>query len=115
MELNGVVIVFVLSAVIFILIKCSNHTGLDFTADNTTMSDNYTHDDPDFDYRDWIGRKYVGENIVDDDASRVVRKSDLPTGARVLSPDSMYTTDYRPDRLNLQVDSDSVIQSIRWG
>jgi len=44
-----------------------------------------------------------------------VYQSTLPSGTRIIKPDSMVTMDYRPERLNLHIDRDGKIVDERCG
>ena len=55
----------------------------------------------------YIGRKASDDVIAAITASR----GDKPV--RVLQPDSMVTMDYRPDRLNIDVDAKGIITGLR--
>lgn len=56
---------------------------------------------------DYVGRKATDEVIA---AIRAWR-GDHPV--RVLKPGAIVTMDYRPDRLNIEVDEDGLIKSLR--
>ncbi|CEM26426.1 unnamed protein product [Vitrella brassicaformis CCMP3155] len=57
-----------------------------------------------------------GERPMDNTESNVVYDNELPTPNRVLGPEPCAVTmDYRPDRLNVHVDSDRIITKISWG
>lgn len=54
------------------------------------------------------------QNLVGTAAS-ALDTSTLPPGTRVLYPDTLATTDYRPDRLNVLVDDAGKIETVRCG
>ena len=47
--------------------------------------------------------------------STVVSRDALPAGCRVLPPGAIVTMDYRPDRLNVNVDKDNKVISVNYG
>lgn len=55
-------------------------------------------------HQDWVGKR------VD-----VLNDVDLPEGARVLFPTTPATMDYRPERLNIAVDKNDVIERVSCG
>jgi len=66
---------------------------------------------------DWVGKRYVDDRKAErhEDDYNIVKHSDLPEGTRVLHPDSMWTMDYNPDRVNVHVDDDCIITKVRNG
>ncbi|KAI8081959.1 uncharacterized protein B0P05DRAFT_538790 [Gilbertella persicaria] len=65
--------------------------------------------------------KLVGKVILKDDVETTlsegeyVRTQDLPKLHRVLPPNSMATMDFRPDRLNVQVDHSMRCTGVNYG
>jgi hypothetical protein len=55
---------------------------------------------------------YVGRRATDD-VIAAIRAWRGDHAIRVLKPDSMATMDYRPDRLNIDVDADGIIKGFR--
>jgi hypothetical protein len=47
--------------------------------------------------------------------SQTFAKTDLPKEHRVLKPDSMQTMDFKPDRLNIHVGDDGVVNKVSKG
>ena len=62
-------------------------------------------------------KKLVGKKIVDQatGAPNDVVRSELPSGTRVIRPGMAVTMDYRPQRLNLNVDASGVVKSYHYG
>lgn len=48
-------------------------------------------------------------------AAKALDESSLPPGTRVLYPNTLATTDYRPDRLNILVGESGKIETVRCG
>ncbi|TPX57641.1 hypothetical protein PhCBS80983_g03699 [Powellomyces hirtus] len=46
---------------------------------------------------------------------KIVTKADLPESHRVLPPNSMMTMDFRPERLNVEVDANNVVKKVTMG
>jgi len=48
----------------------------------------------------------MGKQVVDSPTKEEnqISLEELPKGSRILTPDSMYTMDFKPDRLNLHID-----------
>lgn len=77
------------------------------------------------DITSYVGKRYIDDrnDLVDDNApnstqtdkKNEVRHSELPEGTRVIGPDDFVTMDYREDRLNLHVDSESVVTKAKMG
>lgn len=75
----------------------------------------------------YIGMLYIGPNhivntvnsntarINTGSATSVLNHSDLPLGTRVLGPNSIATMDYRPNRLNIHIDSNGIVQRVNYG
>lgn len=63
------------------------------------------------------GSNYVGKKYVDDTKNAyngsmndaILLQSQLPENTRILHQDSIYTADYRPDRLNLHLDEHDIV------
>lgn len=55
---------------------------------------------------------YVGHNATDDVVTAIGRASGAKS-VRVIKPDTAVTMDYRPDRLNIDVDANGVIKAFR--
>jgi hypothetical protein len=60
-----------------------------------------------------IGKRVV-KKASDEDGDDVVVESTLPNPYRVLKPRSRQTRDYRPERLNLHVNDDGVIEKVSF-
>lgn len=55
---------------------------------------------------------YIGRKASDDVIAAITAwRGDKPV--RVLHPDSMVTMDYRPDRLNIDLDANGIIKGLR--
>ncbi|KAI8887372.1 hypothetical protein K501DRAFT_242518 [Backusella circina FSU 941] len=69
---------------------------------------------------EWHDR-LVGKVILTDDeettlaADKYIRKKDLPTPHRVLPPGAIMTMDYRPERLNINVDDTKRVTGCNFG
>ncbi|KAF2833077.1 hypothetical protein CC86DRAFT_399727 [Ophiobolus disseminans] len=63
---------------------------------------------------DWMS-KLMGKKLGDQHDEVYFAKSDLPKEHRVLKPDSMYTTDHKPERLNIHVDEDGTVKKVVKG
>ncbi|ORX97218.1 hypothetical protein K493DRAFT_281456 [Basidiobolus meristosporus CBS 931.73] len=64
-----------------------------------------------------LGKKLVDSNAVHEDTldrNKVVTKSELPEFHRIITPSSMFTMDFMPDRLSVEVNNDNVIQSVKY-
>ena len=44
-----------------------------------------------------------------------IHEPSLPTPYRIIGPDDMITQDHRPDRLNIYLDGDDRVKSVRCG
>jgi hypothetical protein len=65
-----------------------------------------------------VGKRFAEDNEVlppSISQDQVVRRRDLPKLHRIIKPKSMVTMDYRPERLNVNVDADNRIVSVRFG
>ncbi|CAO3634901.1 unnamed protein product [Mucor hiemalis] len=66
-------------------------------------------------------QKLIGKTLVEDDvettlgAEQVVRMNELPAGHRLLPPGRPQTRDYRPERLNVFVDENNLINQVYFG
>ncbi|KAI7882755.1 hypothetical protein K492DRAFT_127378 [Lichtheimia hyalospora FSU 10163] len=66
-------------------------------------------------------KKLVGKVVLKDNeetalgTDEVVREKDLPKPYRVIPPDSAVTMDYRPERLNIFVDSNFRVNTVGNG
>ncbi|UWQ13950.1 hypothetical protein K3556_13630 [Aliiroseovarius sp. M344] len=49
--------------------------------------------------------------LVGQDAA-ILREVDLPDATRVVKPNMALTQDYRPDRLNISIDADGIIDRV---
>lgn len=67
----------------------------------TSGKDGYELKKKDYDY-------LIGKSVNEVDLSEVSSK-------RIIKPGMMVTMDYRTDRLNIHVDDQGVITSVRWG
>ncbi|GAA5808749.1 hypothetical protein MFLAVUS_002144 [Mucor flavus] len=65
--------------------------------------------------------KLVGKVILNDDeetslkTDECIRRKELPKPNRVLSPNSIMTMDYRPERLNIHVDHTMRVTGVNYG
>merc|ERR1712087_497612 len=59
--------------------------------------------------------KLIGRTLGDDHSETTFAKQDLPKEHRVLQPDSMFTQDHRPNRLNVHVDESGTVKDVRYG
>lgn len=48
-------------------------------------------------------------------STQTFAKKDLPEEHRILKPDSTYTTDHKPERLNIHVDDDGTVKKVVHG
>lgn len=65
----------------------------------------------------WIGKKYVDdsdENTQEKHEDNVY-KSDLPKNARVITPNTMVTYEFKPERLNLYLDDNNKVKKVVKG
>ncbi|KAI9222265.1 hypothetical protein BC828DRAFT_378816 [Blastocladiella britannica] len=62
--------------------------------------------------------KLIGKTIVDgsaaDDAASISRES-LPRDSRVISPGKLVTLDFRPQRLNVELDDEGKVRQVHLG
>ncbi|KAF2266823.1 hypothetical protein CC78DRAFT_108700 [Lojkania enalia] len=63
---------------------------------------------------DW-SNKLMGKKLGDTHDTVTFAKQDLPKEHRVLTPDSMSTMDFRPERLNIHVDNEGTVTNVRYG
>ncbi|KAI9257411.1 hypothetical protein BY458DRAFT_558193 [Sporodiniella umbellata] len=65
--------------------------------------------------------KLVGKTCIEEDEQTTLsegeffRRSDLPKPSRVVGPDSLLTMDYRPERLNVQIDFRKICTDVTLG
>ena len=59
--------------------------------------------------------KLMGKTLGDGHSETTFAKQDLPKEHRVLQPDTMFTQDFKPDRLNVHVDESGTIKDVRYG
>lgn len=68
-----------------------------------------------------VGKQYGGratsneQKVIKTFEGDVVYEHQLPSLHRVVTPDSMLTMDYIPDRLNVNIDENSKIYNVRYG
>ncbi|KAK9454552.1 hypothetical protein V1511DRAFT_511906 [Dipodascopsis uninucleata] len=59
-----------------------------------------------------VGKKLTDSSSATDDS---YPKSQLPSPYRVVKPGSMLTMDFRPERLNITLNKEGVIEHVRTG
>ncbi|CAB4379042.1 hypothetical protein RhiirA5_352030 [Rhizophagus irregularis] len=64
-----------------------------------------------------VGKKFVLDNVsvASEEQDKVVRKTDLPAGHRVIPPSALVTMDFKPERLNVYIDTSSTITNVKFG
>jgi len=62
-----------------------------------------------------VGKPYISPDTRPPHAGAYIAHWQLPPGTRLLPYGTMATMDFRPNRLNIQLDKDETIASVRFG
>ncbi|PYI03292.1 hypothetical protein BO78DRAFT_323136 [Aspergillus sclerotiicarbonarius CBS 121057] len=64
-------------------------------------------------HEEWL-HKLAGKKITESSDSDSFAKKDLPAGHRVIKPGDAVTMDFRPERLNVHVNDEGIVQDISF-
>lgn len=69
--------------------------------------------------KDLIGKTFISDCEQQAEARPLnapeFTRANLPAESRVIAPGMMYTMDFRPERLNVHIDSDGKVTKVRYG